>query len=58
MTFDGYAALTLQIHIIEHLSLQVLAFNGIGILQQTVGQSAFPMIDMCYYTEISDILHL
>jgi len=30
----------------------------LGIFQQTIGQGAFAVVDMCYNTKISDILHL
>jgi hypothetical protein len=39
------------------LRLQVLLADGFGILQQTVGQSAFAVVNVGNDAEISDILH-
>ena len=49
------AALTLQLHVVKHLSLRHL--DGLGELQQTVGQRRLPMVDMCNDAEISYMLH-
>ena len=56
MAFDCNAAFLFQFHIIEHLSLGYL--NGIGILQQSVGQCRLTMVDMRNDTEISNMLHI
>ena len=57
MTLNGYTALTFQVHIVQHLLLQISLRNRAGELQQTVGQGAFSMVDMCNDTEVSDVLH-
>ena len=49
------AALALQIHVVQHLSLRHL--DGLGELQQTVGQRRLPMVDMCNDAEISYMIH-
>src|SRR5690554_6316603 len=58
MALDGDTAFALQVHVVEHLRLQVLAFNGLGELQQAVCQRAFAVVNMCNNTEIAYILHL
>ena len=55
MAFDGNTTLTLQIHIVEHLSLRYL--NGIGELKHTIGQSRLSVVDMRYDAEISYMIH-
>ena len=57
MTFYGDATLSFQIHIIKHLGLHIFAFNGLGILKQTIGQGALAMVYMSNNTEIADIFH-
>ena len=54
MALDGDTSLLFQIHIIQHLSFGYL--DGIGELQQAVGQSRFAMIDMGYDTKVTYIL--
>ena len=58
MTFDSNATLAFQIHVIKNLGLHVFAFNGLGILKQTIGQGALAMVYMSNNTEIADIFHL
>jgi hypothetical protein len=55
MAFYGDAALTLQVHIIQHLRLHCLAGNGAGVLQQAVSQRAFAVVYMGYNAEITDV---
>jgi hypothetical protein len=55
MTLDGDTSLALQVHIVKHLSLSHL--DGIGALKKSVGKGRLAVIYMCYYAEISDILH-
>ena len=55
MTFDGDSSLTFKIHIVQHLPLGHL--DGMGILQQTVGKGTFSVVNMCYDTEVSYVLH-
>lgn len=58
MALDGDTSLSLQIHVVEHLTLSDL--DGLCLLQQSVCQGTFTMVYMCNNTEISyfvDILH-
>ena len=57
MALNGYAALTLKIHIVEHLGLEVLGGDGVGVLKKSVGKCALAVVNMGYYTKIADILH-
>ncbi len=57
MALDGYATLTLEIHIVKHLSLKILTLNGVGVFKQSVGQSTLAVVNMGYYAEVADILH-
>ena len=58
MTFDSDTTLTLKIHIVEHLRLHILGINSLCKFQKAVGQCTLSVIDMSYYAEISDILHI
>ncbi len=53
MRLDGDAALALQVHRVQHLSLHLARRQRAGKLQQTVGKRALPMIDMGDDREIS-----
>ena len=55
MALDCNATFLLQIHIIQHLSFSNL--DGIGLLQETVSNGRFTVVNMSYYTEISDVVH-
>ena len=55
VALDGDAALTLQIHVVQHLTLRDL--DGLGALQQTVGQGALAVIDMGYDAKIPYMVH-
>ena len=55
MTLDGDAALLFQVHIVEHLPLG--HGDGLSVLQQTVCQSALPVVDMGYDAEVANVLH-
>ena len=56
VALDGDAALLLQIHVVEHLPLGDL--DGFRVLQQSVGQGRFAVVDMRYDAEISDVIHI
>ncbi len=58
MALDSDTTLTLQVHVVKHLVLHFLGTNGFGKFQQAVGKSTLAMIDVSYYTEVSNILHL
>ena len=57
VALDGNAALAFQVHVVEHLILEIAVAHGLGILQQTVGQRALAVINMRNNTEISNIFH-
>ena len=57
MALYSNASLSLQIHVIKHLSLKILTCNSVGILQQTVGKCAFAVVNMGYYAEVANIFH-
>ena len=57
MTLNCNTSLPFKVHIIKHLCLIFPFGYCIGLLQQPVGQCTFTMINMSYYTEISDIVH-
>ena len=58
VAFYSDSSLALQIHIVKHLSLQVLAAYGVSVFQQTVGKGTLAMVNMGYDAEISYIFHL
>ena len=55
VALDSDTTLTLQVHVIKHLSLSDL--NGLGEFQHPVCQRRLAMIDMRNDTEISDMIH-
>ncbi len=58
MAFDGNAPFAFQVHIIQHLRLKVFPGYCSGVLQQTICQCAFPVVDVCNDTEVAYIFHL
>jgi len=58
MAFYRNASFPFQVHIVENLVLELSPGKSICYLKQTVSQSAFAMVDMSYYTEIPDVVHL
>ena len=56
MALDGDATLALDIHRIEGLFLQLLALEGPGLLQQPIGQGAFPMVNVGYDAEVAGFI--
>ena len=54
MALDGYPALLLQVHIVEHLPFRYL--YRAGLLQQPVGNSRFTMVYVGYDTEITNLM--
>ncbi len=49
--------LSLSDHIIENLILKLTCINGSRLLKKPVGKSALAMINMCYYAEVSYVVH-
>jgi hypothetical protein len=58
MALNGNPALALEVHIIQGLRLHIAFVNSMGILQQTVGQCTFAVVDVCYNAKIADISHV
>ena len=58
MALDGDTSFALQVHVVEHLGFHVLGGNSISVLQQSVGQGAFAVVDVGNDAEVADILHL
>ena len=58
MALNGYATLSLKVHIIEHLGLQVLTYYSACGLEQTVGKCAFAVVNMGNNAEIPDFVHV
>jgi len=56
VALDGDAALTFQIHVVEHLPLGDL--DGLRALKQAVGQGGFAVVDVRNYTKVSDVPHI
>ena len=55
VALDGDAALLFQVHIVEHLPLG--HGYGLCVLQQTVCQSALPVVDVGNDAEVANVLH-
>ena len=55
MALDGDTALTLEVHIVEHLSFGNL--YGLRTLQQSVGEGRFAMVDVGDDAEVAYMLH-
>ncbi|MBA7715193.1 hypothetical protein ES703_124234 [subsurface metagenome] len=43
---DGDPPLTLQVHVVQHLGLHLLAGQGVGQLQEAVGQGGLAVVDV------------
>ena len=54
LQLDRDAALTLQIHVVQELLLHVPVGHRACVLQQTVGQRRFAVVDMGNDAEIAD----
>ena len=58
LAFDRDAPLALDVHVVEDLVLEIPVVHDAGVLDQTVGQSGLPMVDMGDDTEVSYIIHV
>ena len=58
VALDSDTALALQVHVVEHLRLHVLAHHSAGSFKKTVGKRTLAMVDMRYYAEISYFIHV
>ena len=57
VALDGDAALTLKIHVVEHLIGKVFFVDGLGVVKQTVGESTLAVVDVGYYAEVTNVFH-
>ena len=57
MALNGDTPLALQVHIVEYLSLKVLAGDCLCVLKKTICQGTFTVVDMGDNAKIADILH-
>ena len=53
---DRDSALTLELHVVEELSLHVARGNGVGVLEYPVRERALAVVNVRDYTEISDFV--
>ena len=57
MALDCNATFPLQVHVVKYLSLKIFRGYCAGKLKQAVGKCALAMVNMCDYTEVTDIFH-
>jgi hypothetical protein len=57
VTLDGDATLSLQIHIIQNLSLHILAGHSVSDFQQAVGECALAVVDVRHNAEVAYCFH-
>jgi len=57
VTFDSYAFLAFEVHVVEHLILQLSCAERLGLFEQTVGKRAFAVVDMGDYAKITYVFH-
>src|SRR5438874_12094949 len=57
LCLDGDAALTLQIHRVEHLLAHLALRQAAAALYEAVGQRGFPVVDMGNDREDAYVLH-
>ena len=57
MALDSDTTLALQIHIIQGLILHLAFADGVGVLQQPVGECAFAVVNVGDNAKISNVLH-
>ena len=58
MALDGDSALAFEIHIVEHLGLHVFGGYRIGVLEQSVGEGTFPVVDVGDDAEVAYVVHI
>ena len=52
---DGDAPFLLQLHVVQQLGTHLPLRDGVGELQQPVGQGGFPVVDVGDDGEIADL---
>ena len=58
MALDGDSALAFEIHIVEHLGLHVFGGDCLGVLEQSVGEGTFPVVDVGDDAEVAYVVHI
>jgi hypothetical protein len=58
MALDCNTPFSFQVHVIEYLILEVPFRQGMGYLNQAVGEGALAMIYMGYDAKIPDVIHV
>jgi hypothetical protein len=58
VALDCDTLLTLEVHIVEHLSLHLTLVQGVSLLEESIGKGTLTVVDVCNDTEIANILHL
>jgi hypothetical protein len=56
--FDGDAPFPFDVHRVQDLVSKIPVLYKTRILDQTVGQGGFPMVNMGYDAEISNVSHI
>ena len=57
VALDGNSAFAFEVHIVKRLVLHVALADGVGILQQTVSERAFAVVNVGNDAEVADIFH-
>ena len=55
--FDGYTALFLQIHVVQHLVLHLPHIDSLRDLQHAIRKGRFAVIDVSNNTKITYLIH-
>ena len=58
MALNGDSALAFEIHIVEHLGLHVFGGYRLGVLEQSVGEGTFPVVDVGDDAEVAYVVHI
>jgi hypothetical protein len=57
MTFDRDTTLTFKIHVVQQLVLFLTSRNRSGMVEQSIGKRAFPVIDVRNDAKVANVLH-
>ena len=55
---DGDSALALDVHVVEQLLLHVAEGDGLGLLEDTVGEGGFSVVDVSDYAEVAYLVKI
>ena len=56
--FNGDALLAFEVHIVEHLVLQLALGEGFGLFEESVCQGTLTVVDVGYNTKVTNCFHL